>query len=115
MGAMLALTACTSPHPNAVKNVAGHEVALYVTPGVSNAGNDIRVEVRGPRIPDISSVAISRPNENVREVELSDSGTGSYDASNVRFSSAGTWHVSVLEQQPNGSSKELTSFDVAVK
>lgn len=115
---LVALAACASPHPDAVKQVQGHEVALYVTPGVSGENNDIRLEVRGARIPEISEVALTMPDMTMQpqRVRLADAGTGSYDASNVRFSMAGTWHISVLERDSSGrGSHEFTSFDVTVR
>lgn len=112
----LAIAACTSPHPQAVKQAAGHEVALYVTPAVTGENNFLRVEVRGARIPDIPAVAISMPNMKMpaKRVALTSSGMGSYHAENVRFSMSGKWHVSVLERQGAGTA-ELTSFDISVR
>lgn len=110
------LAGCASPHPDAVTQAHGHEVALYVTPGVSGENNDVRVEVRGARIPEISEVALSMPDMAMQpqRVSLTDAGTGSYDASNVRFSMAGKWHVSVLERDAKGS-HEFAAFDVTVR
>jgi hypothetical protein len=116
IAAVLALAACTSPHPNAVNQIPGHEVALYVTPGTSDAGNDLRVEVRGPRIPEISSISISQPQseELPREIALEDAGTGSYSANGVLFPKSGKWHIAVLERR-GATTEQLTAFDVDVR
>lgn len=110
------LAACASPHPLAVKQVQGHEVALYLTPGVSGENNDLRVEVRGARIQEITELALTMPDMpmHAQLVPLADAGTGSYDASNVRFSMAGTWHVAVRKRDAKGS-HEFTAFDVTVR
>lgn len=107
---------CASPHPDAVTQAQGHEVALYVTPGVSGENNELRVEIRGARIPEISEIALTMPEMPMphQHVPLVDAGTGSYDASNVRFSMAGKWHVSVLERDAKGS-HEFAAFDVTVR
>ena len=114
--AVFALAACGSPHPDAVTQANGHEVALYVTPGVSGEKNDMRVEVRGPRIPDISEIAMSMPDMKMpaQRVGLTEDGSGSYSARNVRFSMAGTWHVSVRERDTNGT-HEFAALDVIVR
>ncbi|HET9096072.1 MAG TPA: FixH family protein [Candidatus Baltobacteraceae bacterium] len=113
---VFALAACTSPHPDAVTQAQGHEVALYVTPGLSGENNDLRVEVRGARIPEISQALFTMPGMPAQpmRVPLADAGTGSYDAANVRFSMAGKWHVSVLERDAKGS-HEFAAFDVTVR
>lgn len=113
---VFALAACASPQPGAVTQAQGHEVALYVTPGLSGENNDLRVEVRGARIPEISEVELSMPDMAVQpqRVSLTDAGTGSYDASNVRFPMAGKWHVSVLERDAKGS-HEFAALDVTVR
>lgn len=110
------LAACTSPHPVAVTQAHGHEVALYLNPAAAGENNDLRIEVRGAAIPQLTGVALSMPNIGTppARIALNDTGTGSYDAPNVRFSTAGTWHVSVLERDGNGT-REFTSFDVAVR
>lgn len=114
--ALFALAACGSPHPDAVTQAHGHEVALYVTPGVSGETNDMRVEVRGSRIPDISEIAMSMPHMKMpaKRVALTEEGSGSYSAANVRFSMAGKWHVAVLERDAKGT-HEFASFDVTVR
>lgn len=113
---VFALAACASPHPDAVTQAQGHEVALYVTPGVSGENNDLRIEIRGARIPEISAVALTMPDMAMKpqRVALTDAGTGSYDASNVRFSMAGKWHVSVLERVAKRT-REFAAFDVTVR
>ena len=113
---LVLMTACASPHPQAVKHAGGHDVALYVNPAVSGEENALRVEVRGPRFPALSEVALSMPDMPMpaQRIALRDSGAGSYDASGVRFSMSGTWHVAVLERQGDGTA-ELTSFDVTVR
>lgn len=113
---VFALAACASPHPDAVTQAQGHEVALYLTPGVSGENNDLRVEIRGARIPEISEVALTMPDMPMQpqRVALTDAGTGSYDASNVRFSMAGKWRVSVLEHVAKGT-REFAAFEVIVR
>lgn len=113
---VFALAACTSPHPDAVTQAQGHEVALYVTPGVSGENNDLRVEVRGARIPEISEAALTIPEMTMpaQRIPLADAGTGSYHASNVHFSMAGKWHVSILERDAKGR-REFAAFDVTVR
>lgn len=113
---LVLMTACASPHPQAVKHVGEHDVALYVTPGVSGEANDVRVEVRGPRIPAVSELTLSMPDMPMpaQRVALRDSGTDSYDAAGVTFSMSGTWHVAVIERRGNGAA-ELASFDVSVR
>lgn len=110
------LSSCTSPHPDAITQAQGHEVALYVTPGVSGENNDVRIEVRGGRIPEISAVALSMPDMSMpaQHVPLADQGTGSYDAANVHFSMSGKWHVSVLERDAQGT-HEFAAFDINVR
>lgn len=108
--ALVLFTACTSPHPDAVTQAQGHDVALYVTPGVSGESNDLRVEVRGSRIPDISEVALTMPDGAMpsERVPLKEEGNGSYSAANVQFSMAGTWHVSILERDAKGTHQFAT-------
>ncbi len=114
--ALFALSACSNPHPDAVTQAQGHEVALYLTPGVSGERNDVRVEVRGSRIPEISEVALTMPDMSMppQRVTLKEEGSGSYSAENVRFSMAGTWHVSVIERDTKGT-HEFASLDVNVR
>ena len=99
-----------------VKQAAGHEAALYVTPAITGESNFLRVEVRGARIPDIPAVAVSMPDMKMpaERVALTSSGTGSYHAENIRFSMSGKWHVSVLERRGTRTA-ELTSFDIQVR
>lgn len=112
----LAFAACSSPHPDAVTQAQGHEVALYVTPGVSGESNDLRVEVRGSRIPDISHVDLTMPDMKMPPVRvpLADDGNGSYSVSNVRFPMAGTWRVSVRERDAKGA-HEFATMNVTVR
>lgn len=113
---LLALCACTSARPDAVTQAQGHEVDLYVSPGVSGEKNDIRIEVRGPRIPDISELDLTMPDMAMppQHVMLKEDGGGSYSASGVRFSMAGTWRISVLERTGKDT-KELAALDVTVR
>ncbi len=113
---LFVLAACSSPHPNAVTNAQGHEVALYVTPGVSGEQNDVRVEVRGSRIPDISELSFTTPDMTapLQRVALKEEGSGSYSAGNVRFSKAGTWHVRILERDGRGT-REFASLNFNVR
>lgn len=110
------LAACTSPHPLAVTQAHGHEVALYLNPAAAGESNDLRIEVRGAAIPQLTGVVLSMPGMGMppAQVPLIDNGTGSYDAPSVRFSMAGGWHVSVLERDVQGT-HEFTAFDVAVR
>lgn len=114
--AVFALAACSSPHPDAVTQAQGHEVALYVTPGVSGENNDVRIEVRGSRIPDISELAMSMPSMKMpaQRVTLKEEGSGSYSAANVRFSMAGKWRVTVIERSAKGT-QEFAALDVNVR
>lgn len=113
---LFALAACGSPHPAAVTQAHGHEVALYVTPAVSGENNDVRVEVRGARIPEITEVALSMSDMAMPEqhVVLKENGAGSYSAENVRFSMAGTWHVSLRERDAAGT-REFAALDLTVR
>lgn len=113
---LFALCACTSARPDAVTQAQGHEVDLYVTPGVSGEKNDVRVEIRGSRIPDISELDLTMPDMTMpqQRVPLKEDGGGSYSAAGVRFSMAGTWHVSVRER--DGSRvREFAALDVTVR
>ena len=113
---LLVLCACTSARPDAVTQAQGHEVDLYVSPGVSGENNDVRVEIRGARIPDISELDLSMPDMSMppQRVALKEDGGGSYSASAVRFSMAGTWHVSIRERA-GGGTHEFAALDVTVR
>lgn len=113
---LVALCACTSARPDAVTQAQGHEVDLYVSPGVSGENNDVRVEIRGSRIPDISELDLTMPDMSMvpQRVALKEDGGGSYSASAVRFSMAGTWHVSVRERTGSGA-REFAVLDVTVR
>lgn len=114
--ALFALAACGSAHPAAVTQAHGHEVALYVSPAISGENNDVRVEVRGPRIPEIAEVALSMSDMRMppQHVVLKEDGAGSYSAANVRFSMSGTWHVSVRERDQAGT-HEFATLDITVR
>lgn len=91
-------------------------MALYVTPGVSGQQNDLRVEVRGSRIPDISELTLTTPGTSapVQRVALKEEGSGSYSAGNVRFAKAGTWRVRILERD-GGATREFASLNFTVR
>lgn len=93
----LALAACGGAKPDALTRAHGHEVALYVSPGVAGENNDLRVEVHGQGSARISEADVTMPDMNMPplRIQLANNGNGSYSASNVHFSMAGTWHVTV--------------------
>ena len=113
---LFALSACASARPDAVTQAQGHEVDLYVSPGVSGEKNDVRVEIRGSRIPDISELDLTMPDMTMppQRVTLKEDGGGSYSAAAVQFSMAGTWHVSIRERSTSGT-HEFAALDVTVR
>lgn len=86
---------------------AAHTSPITVSPGIAGETNTIDVEsARDP----LATVEIEMPDMQMpaKRYVLRTSGAGMYSASNVDFSMAGTWRVSVLDARARISSFTIT-------
>ena len=111
-----ALASCGQRVPVIERQSGNVHLRATVSPAIAGERNTVRIETSGPERTQLTAILLDMPDMRMRpeRVALSSVSTNAYESTNVGFSMAGTWRVTVLRETASRKTA-LATFDVTVR